>query len=100
MVDAETFMVEVVYLRPGLQLLIPVEVSRHAHLEEAIRRSGILARCPEIDLSKNRVGIFGKLAVLDQPLRAGDRIEIYRPLLADPKEVRKKRARQEGQSGQ
>jgi hypothetical protein len=61
---------------------------------EAIERSGIIERFPEIDLAKNKVGIFGKLAKLDKVLQPGDRVEIYRPLIADPKEARKKRAAQ------
>jgi putative ubiquitin-RnfH superfamily antitoxin RatB of RatAB toxin-antitoxin module len=59
---------------------------------EAIRACGLLARCPEIDLANNRVGIFGRLVQLDTPLRAGDRVEIYRPLNSDPKEARRRRA--------
>lgn len=61
-------------------------------VEEAIRRSGIMDQCPEIDLAVNKVGIFGKAATLDAKLYPGDRVEIYRPLIADPKEARKKRA--------
>jgi len=58
----------------------------------AIERSGILDEFPEIDLAVNRVGIFGKVAKLDAPLAPGDRVEIYRALIADPKESRKRRA--------
>jgi len=61
-------------------------------LAEVIRASGILERFPEIDLDKNKVGVFGKLGKLSDTLHAGDRVEIYRPLIADPKEVRKRRA--------
>ena len=73
-------------------------VHRHLHLPpgstvgEAIRACGLLARCPEIDLDRNRVGIFGRLVQRDTPLRDGDRVEIYRPLNADPKEARRRRA--------
>jgi putative ubiquitin-RnfH superfamily antitoxin RatB of RatAB toxin-antitoxin module len=59
---------------------------------EAIERSGLLAQCPEIDLAVFKVGIFGKVAKIDQVLEEGDRVEIYRPLIADPKEARKRRA--------
>ena len=59
---------------------------------EAIQSSGILQKYPEIDLKVNKLGIFGKLTKADAVLRDKDRIEIYRPLIADPKEVRRKRA--------
>ena len=65
-----------------------------ATLDEALRRSGIEQRFAEIALDTCDVGIFGKAAKRDRVLVAGDRIEIYRPLLADPKEVRKLRAAQ------
>ncbi len=85
--------VEVAYGRPDVQVLIPLRVPEGATVEEAIRRSGILERFPDIDLQRNKVGIFGRLCKLDQPLRAGDRVEIYRPLIAHPKEVKKRRKR-------
>lgn len=84
--------VEVVYARPGEQALEQVYVPASATVESVIRQSGLLERFPEIDLAKNRVGVFGKVAALSATLREGDRIEIYRPLIADPKEARKKRA--------
>jgi len=92
MESAEKILVEVAYARPEEQVIIPVEVAVGATLEAAIRRSGILERFPEIDLGVNKVGIFGKLGKLDAELRSGDRVEIYRALIADPKEVRKQRA--------
>jgi putative ubiquitin-RnfH superfamily antitoxin RatB of RatAB toxin-antitoxin module len=92
MEHAEKIPVEVAYALPGKQLLVTVDVVPGATLEEAIRASGILQRYPEIDLDKNKVGVFGKLGKLTDTLYAGDRVEIYRPLIADPKEVRKKRA--------
>ena len=61
-------------------------------MEDAIRASGVLDAFPEIDLAKNKVGIFSKLVKLDETVRDKDRVEIYRPLIADPKEVRRKRA--------
>jgi len=88
----ETFQVEVAYARPDIQVLIPVEVEEGATLRDAIERSGVLERFPEIELDKSKVGIFGKLGKMDNPLRAKDRVEIYRTLIADPKAVRKKRA--------
>ena len=84
--------VEVAYALPQQQLIIPVQVSPGTTAEQAIRASGILAKFPEIDLNQNQIGIFGKLTKLDTTLRNLDRIEIYRPLIADPKEVRKQRA--------
>jgi putative ubiquitin-RnfH superfamily antitoxin RatB of RatAB toxin-antitoxin module len=91
---AEKIHVEVAYARPDSQLIVPVEVAPGTTLEEAIRQSGILGHFPEIDLATNKVGIFGKLSKLDQPLRERDRVEIYRHLIADPKQVRKQRAAQ------
>lgn len=84
--------VEVAYALPHQQLIIPVQVSSETTAEEAIKASGIMAKFPEIDLEKSQIGIFGKLTQLDTTLRHLDRVEIYRPLIADPKEVRKQRA--------
>lgn len=88
----ESFPIEVVYAKPDIQVLIPLEVEEGTTLRSAIERSGVLERFPEIDLEKAKFGIFGKLSKLDTLLRAKDRVEIYRPLIADPKEVRKQRA--------
>ena len=92
MAKRETLPVEVVYAKPDVQVLIPLEVEEGATVRTAIERSGVLERFPEIDLEKTKVGIFGKLSKLDALLRPKDRVEIYRPLIADPKEVRKQRA--------
>lgn len=89
---ADEISVEVVYARPDQQVILPVQLPAGATVEEAIRRSGILERFPEIDLGRNKVGIWSRLTKLDTPLRDRDRVEIYRPLIADPKEVRRKRA--------
>ena len=95
-VDAdEGWRVEVAYGGEKDQALVEVPGHPGMTVGEAIERSGILERFPEIDLGKaNKVGIFGKLTRLDAPLNPGDRVEIYRPLIADPKEQRKKRAAQ------
>ena len=85
-------LVEVAYARPDTQIILSVEVDETATVNEAIVMSGILEQFPDIDLNKNKVGIFGKLTKLDATLREKDRIEIYRPLIADPKASRKKRA--------
>ena len=84
--------VEVAYALPEEQLIIPVKVQEGITAEEAIRASGILSKFSDIDLAINQIGIFGKLTKLDTALRHLDRVEIYRPLIADPKEVRKQRA--------
>lgn len=89
---AATLKVEVAYARPDVQVIIATEVAVGATLEDAIRASAIIKRFPEIDMTMNRVSVFGKLSKLDQVLRAGDRVEILRPLIADPREARKKRA--------
>ena len=83
---------EVAYGRMDEQAVIAVEAEPPLSVQQAIERSGILRRFPEIDLAANKVGIFGKAARLDTPLAEGDRVEIYRPLIADPKEARKRRA--------
>jgi putative ubiquitin-RnfH superfamily antitoxin RatB of RatAB toxin-antitoxin module len=88
----EYLKVSVAYVGPTDQVLRPLEARPGTTVHEAIEQSGVLARCPEIDLAVNQVGIFGKVARLDQVLADGDRVEIYRPLIADPKEARKRRA--------
>lgn len=90
--EAATFVIEVAYAKPDVQVLQPLEVNAPITIQQAIEQSGLLARFPEIDLSKNKVGIFSKLKKLNEPLRAGDRVEIYRELIADPKAVRKQKA--------
>ncbi|MDQ1315462.1 MAG: uncharacterized protein QG662_1571 [Pseudomonadota bacterium] len=87
-----SIMVEVVYALPGQQLLSQTRLAEGATVEDAIRASGVLDVFPEIDLGKNKVGIFSKLVKPDEKVRDKDRVEIYRPLIADPKEVRRKRA--------
>jgi putative ubiquitin-RnfH superfamily antitoxin RatB of RatAB toxin-antitoxin module len=86
--------VEVAYAKPDEQVIIPLLVDAGTTIEEAIDQSGILEQFPEINLDQNRVGIFGKISKKSQVLRESDRIEIYRPLIADPKEVRKQRAKE------
>ncbi|MDQ2069109.1 RnfH family protein [Natronospira bacteriovora] len=86
--------VEVAFARPDRQEILTVDVPFESTIEAAIHASGILERFPEIDLKENRVGVFGKLARLDTCLSPGDRVEIYRPLKADPREARRRKARQ------
>lgn len=90
--NAAKINVEVIYALPEQQPLLRVQLAEGATVEDAIRQSGVLDAFPEIDLAKNKVGIFSKLVKLDEALRDKDRVEIYRPLIADPKEVRRKRA--------
>ena len=87
------FQVEIVYALPHVQILEKLDVSAGCTVEQAIKRSGILDRFPEIDLIKNKLGIFGKLAQPGTHLQPNDRIEIYRPLIIDPKETRRIRAK-------
>lgn len=89
---ADMLKVEVCYALPEKQMLIPVTLAQGSTLQQALEASGILAKHPEIDLQKNKFGIFAKLSKPDTLLRDRDRVEIYRPLIADPKEVRKQRA--------
>lgn len=86
--------VEVVYALPESQMLVPLDVVEGTTAEQAIRLSGILTDYPEIDLNDCKIGIFSKLCELNTELRELDRVEIYRPLLVDPKEVRRKKAEQ------
>ena len=86
--------VEVAYALAEKQSLISLEVEEGTTLKDAIEASGILEKYNEIDLSKQQVGIFSKFATLDTVLREKDRVEIYRSLIADPKQVRKERAAQ------
>ncbi len=92
MVSDKKIKVEVAFARPDGQLILEVDVPAEATVEEIIKLSGIMEKFPEIDLAVNKVGVFGKLTKLTNTLRQGDRIEIYRKLIADPKEVRRKRA--------
>ena len=94
MENAETIPVEVVYALPDRQVILALEVPADASIAEVIAQSGILQQFPGIDLDSSKVGVFGKLGKLTDSLHAGDRVEIYRPLIADPKEVRKQRAAQ------
>jgi putative ubiquitin-RnfH superfamily antitoxin RatB of RatAB toxin-antitoxin module len=84
--------IEVVYALPHEQLLLKLDVPQSSTLADAVRLSGLLEKYPEIDLEKGKFGLYGKLSKTDTVLREKDRVEIYRPLLADPKEVRRKRA--------
>jgi putative ubiquitin-RnfH superfamily antitoxin RatB of RatAB toxin-antitoxin module len=86
--------VEVTYALPDRQMIVRLAVDAGATAAAAIEQSGIVDSFPEIAASNARIGVFGTLVKPDTILREGDRVEIYRPLIADPKEKRRKRAAQ------
>jgi putative ubiquitin-RnfH superfamily antitoxin RatB of RatAB toxin-antitoxin module len=92
MEQQETIEVEVAYARPERQLILTVEVPAGTTAIEAARLSGIEEQFPDIELGKNRMGVFGKLCKPDRVLNAGERVEIYRALLADPRAARRELA--------
>ncbi|MDD5274967.1 MAG: RnfH family protein [Methylovulum sp.] len=83
--------VGVCYAEVDRQLWMRLEVPDNSTVEEAINLSGVLALYPEINLSTQKVGIFGKIATLDTPVKDGDRVEIYRAITADPQQVQRRR---------
>lgn len=87
-----TLRIEVAYALPTQQVLLQLNLPPGATVESAIVDSGVLEQFPDIDLTRNKVGIFSKIVALDTLLRDRDRIEIYRSLIADPKEIRRQRA--------
>lgn len=95
----QQFKVEVAYARPDKQLLLEVVVEQGTTIEQAIKSSGILKRFTEIDLDSSKVGIWNRTCKLTDLPKSGDRIEIYRPLIADPKEVRRRRAEKAKEEG-
>ena len=89
---AETFPVQVCYATALREYFRDLTVQQGTTIEQAIRQSGVLDDIPGIDLALQQVGLFGKTRPLDTVLRERDRIEIYRPLVADPKDSRRRRA--------
>jgi len=87
------FQIEIAYALPDIQVLKKITVALDCTVEQALALSGLLEQFPEINLAKNKLGIFGKFVQLDAPLQPDDRIEIYRPLIIDPKEIRRVRAK-------
>ena len=87
----DQIIIEVAFATPEKQMIIPVLVKNGVTAKEAIELSGILTKFEGVNLDDHPVGIFGKLTTLDHILRDRDRVEIYRPLIADPKEMRRKR---------
>ena len=88
----ETIKIEVIYALAQRQEIARLTLPEGSTAQQAIEASGFLQKFPEIDLSKNKLGVYAKLVKPDTILRDRDRVEIYRPLIADPKEVRKQRA--------
>ena len=88
MTNPDTIHIEVAYAEPEEQMIIPVVVTKGINAQQAIEKSKILSIFTDIDLDKNKIGIFSKPCPLNTLLREGDRVEIYRPLIADPKEIR------------
>jgi putative ubiquitin-RnfH superfamily antitoxin RatB of RatAB toxin-antitoxin module len=93
MANGKLITIEVAYAQPKQQAIVALEVPENTTLEEAIHLSRICHRFPEIDLAKAKVGIFSKISAPSTPLKSGDRVEIYRSLIADPKAARQQRAK-------
>lgn len=89
---ADSIWVEVIYAEPRRQTIVRLELPAGSTLQQAVDASGLLAKFPDIDVANRRLGVYGKISKLATVLSAGDRVEIYRPLLTDPKESRKRRA--------
>jgi uncharacterized protein len=85
--------VEVAYALPDRQIIVPLEVGEGTTVRQAIERSGILGQFPGIPVAAGDVGIFGRVVAPEAPLRDGDRVEIYRALIADPKQARRARVK-------
>lgn len=90
--DHDSIGVEVIYALPQHQERISLRLPAGTTLQQAIDQSGLADKYPEVDLGRLKTGIYGKLSKADTVLRDRDRVELYRPLIADPKEVRKQRA--------
>jgi len=93
MAGVDEVRVEVAYAAPDRQVVKILTLPVGSRVEAAIRASGLLDEFPEIDLAVNRVGVFGERVELDTVVQDGERVEVYRPLLADPKQARQRRAR-------
>ncbi len=96
MVESQEIKVEVAYTLPHEQCLLELRLGQGASVNDAIQISGILQRFPQIDLTKQKVGVFGQFVELDAILSDGDRVEIYRPLEISPKQARRLRAQRVG----
>ena len=96
----EILRAEVVYCSPRETAVQSVRLSPGATVQDAIDRSRILERFPEIDLTKNKVGVYGSIAKLDKQIRQGDRVEIYRSITCDPETVPRRDVEEAGQKGE
>lgn len=94
----ESIDVEVAVAWPEQQISVHVQLPQGATLADAIDASGLAERFPQFEIAPDRLGIFGELRKPDAPVQAGDRVEIYRPLKADPKEVRREMARRKAEA--
>ncbi|MFC0180664.1 RnfH family protein [Thorsellia kenyensis] len=94
----ENFTIQVVYALPHKQYLFDVSVNSLDTVKDAILKSPLLSYCEEININEVKVGIFSRIVKLDDFVKSGDRIEIYRPLIADPKELRRMRAKRAEQT--
>ena len=92
MSGADLLAIEVAYALPDRQSLLRLDVPAGTTVEQAVQRSGLLEQYPDIDLAAAAVGIFGKPVPATTEVKSGDRVEVYRPLIADPKAARRKRA--------
>jgi uncharacterized protein len=92
--DAPLLEIEIAYAEPQRAIVKSLRLPAGACVADALKLAAVDPDFAAVDLANSAFGIFGKLAGADQPLRQGDRIEIYRPLLADPKEARRARAQQ------
>ncbi|WP_092486237.1 RnfH family protein [Candidatus Ichthyocystis hellenicum] len=90
--STESLNVKMVYALREEAVIISLSVPVGSTIEDVIKMSGILDRFPEIDLDQQKVGVYGRLSDLSAAVHDGDRVEIYRPILVDPKEVRRLRA--------
>lgn len=91
--------IEVAYALPTKQTIVDVALKEGTTVQQAIEASNILEQFPDIDLKATKVGVWSRVVKLNDTLIDGDRIEIYRPLIADPKEIRKRRAEKAKEEG-
>ncbi|MCG7536846.1 RnfH family protein [Pseudoalteromonas sp. OOF1S-7] len=91
--------VEVVFALPDKATTLSVDVAEGTSVEQVVLQSGILERCPEIDPTNLSLGVWNRTVKLNHVVRAGDRVEVYRPLIADPKEARRRRAEKAKEEG-
>jgi uncharacterized protein len=99
MAMSKVLQVEVVYASEDKQHIAVIKIAKGSHIEQAIQASDILKIFPEIDLRTQKVGVFGQIRQLHEVLEDGDRIEIYRPLIIDPKEMRRKKIQKKPNDG-